>query len=78
MKKIVLTLIAAYQKSGFFRNSFFKFFYLSDSVCRFQPTCAQYTYDSVLKYGTLKGLALSFRRIIRCHPFNPGGFDPVP
>ncbi len=46
--------------------------------CRFTPTCSEYTAQAVTKYGVAKGLYLGVRRIMRCHPFNPGGYDPVP
>ena len=47
-------------------------------ACRFVPTCSVYTEQAFLKYGLFKGLFLSFKRIITCHPWNKGGFDPVP
>ena len=47
-------------------------------TCRFYPTCSSYTIEALKKHGPFKGLILAFRRIIRCHPGNPGGFDPVP
>ena len=46
--------------------------------CRFQPTCSMYAMIAVEKYGALKGGWLAIRRILRCHPWNPGGYDPVP
>jgi len=46
--------------------------------CRFFPSCSEYTAEAVEKYGALKGLNLGLKRIIRCHPWNSGGFDPVP
>lgn len=50
---------------------------MTDSVCRFEPTCSKYTYQAVEKYGVIKGLFLGIKRIGRCHPWNKGGFDPL-
>lgn len=47
-------------------------------ACRFYPTCSDYAYQAILRYGIFSGSHLMIRRILRCHPFNPGGFDPVP
>ncbi len=47
------------------------------SSCRFYPSCSEYCAQAVSKHGATKGLWLGFRRVIRCHPFNPGGYDPV-
>jgi len=46
-------------------------------MCRFEPSCSQYAIDAFTKYGVFKGMYLAARRIARCHPFNPGGYDPV-
>ncbi len=47
-------------------------------TCRFIPTCSEYALEAVSKYGVLKGGYLAFRRLLRCHPFHPGGYDPLP
>lgn len=66
MKKILLKAIKTYQK------------YLSFGTnCRFQPTCSKYAYEAISKYGTIKGLYLGIRRVLRCHPYSSGGLDPV-
>lgn len=46
--------------------------------CRFTPSCSQYALEAVSKHGALKGSWLAARRLVRCHPFNPGGYDPIP
>jgi uncharacterized protein len=46
--------------------------------CRFYPSCSQYGLDAVREHGSLRGSWLTFRRLLRCHPFHPGGYDPVP
>lgn len=69
MKRILVFLLRVYQYA------------LSPMLgrsCRFHPTCSQYGIEAVQKYGALRGGWLTLKRIGRCHPWNPGGFDPVP
>ncbi|MBC7258555.1 MAG: membrane protein insertion efficiency factor YidD [Chloroflexi bacterium] len=69
MKKLILALIRFYQK------------YISPGLppsCRFYPTCSHYTYEAVERYGVRKGGWLGIKRLARCQPWNPGGYDPVP
>jgi len=47
-------------------------------ACRFVPSCSEYALEALQRYGSVKGSWLAARRICRCHPFHPGGFDPVP
>jgi len=70
MKYPLLWLIKLYQKT-FARL-------LPDNTCRFYPTCSHYGYEAIEKYGAFKGSWLAIKRIARCQPFHPGGFDPVP
>lgn len=65
-----LALIRLYQ--GTFSRA------LPAGTCRFYPTCSHYSYQAIAKYGLLRGSYLSVRRILRCQPFHPGGYDPVP
>jgi uncharacterized protein len=47
-------------------------------TCRFYPSCSQYAYEALQKHGAIKGTYLAVARVLRCHPFHPGGYDPVP
>ncbi len=69
MKKLVIWLIRFYQKY---------ISPLSAPCCRFSPSCSQYGIEAVERFGVIRGLGLTIWRILRCNPWNPGGFDPVP
>jgi len=68
LKRVLISLIKAYQR------------YLSPHLpasCRFYPSCSEYSLQAIEKYGSAKGLWLSFRRLIKCNPLHPGGYDPL-
>lgn len=50
---------------------------LKPPTCRFVPTCSEYSLQAIEKYGILRGGGMAIKRILRCHPFHPGGYDPV-
>jgi putative membrane protein insertion efficiency factor len=67
---VVLAVIRLYQKT-ISRG-------LPEGTCRFYPSCSHYGYQAIYKYGALKGSAMAAWRVLRCNPFNDGGYDPVP
>ncbi|MBI2051112.1 MAG: membrane protein insertion efficiency factor YidD [Parcubacteria group bacterium] len=76
MKRLALALIKLYQKTlspdhglvqGFFPHG----------ACKYRPTCSEYAYDAIQSFGILKGSAVGAKRIVRCHPWAQGGYDPV-
>ena len=77
MKTVILKFIRFYQKTRFFHGAIARQLFLTDQSCRFVPTCSEYTYEAVKKYGGAKGLYNGLKRIIRCHPWTKGGYDPV-
>ena len=69
MKNVLIYFIKLYQKIPF----------SSHSMCKFQPTCSNYALVAIDEYGSIKGIYLSIKRILRCNPFNQNcGYDPVP
>jgi len=77
MKRFILSLIKAYQKSFLVRSPLLKTLFLSDAACRFRPTCSEYTYQAIERYGIILGSLKGLRRILKCHPWSKGGYDPV-
>lgn len=69
MKSLLIALIRVYQ---------YAISPLIGRSCRYEPTCSEYTVDAIKKYGAIKGGWLGAKRIGRCHPWHPGGYDPVP
>jgi len=69
IKQILIIFIKGYQ---YFISP------LTGQRCRFYPSCSQYALEAIIKYGCLKGSFLALKRVLKCHPFHPGGFDPVP
>lgn len=68
MKKIVIVIIKFYR---LFLSP------LKPPTCRFVPTCSEYALQAIEKYGIIRGGKMAIKRILRCHPFHPGGYDPV-
>ncbi len=75
-KKFGLIIIRVYQKLFSFDHSFWAK-YVNYRVCIFYPSCSEYTYQAIDKYGLIKGSFFGFKRILRCNPFNRGGHDPL-
>jgi uncharacterized protein len=69
MKAILLALIRAYQ---------YALRPMLGANCRFAPSCSEYARDAIVRHGALRGTWLAARRVVRCHPYHPGGYDPVP
>ena len=78
LKIFILKSIKLYQKTLSCDHGFFsflnKFFYLG---CRFHPTCSEYAYQAIEKYGVKQGILKGIKRIFKCHPFCKGGFDSL-
>ena len=71
MKKILVFFIEKYQKH-------ISAFLISNGIkCKYYPTCSEYTKQAIIKYGTIKGVLLGIKRILKCNPFSKGGYDPL-
>jgi len=75
-KKPFLFLIKAYQKTISFDHGILSK-HIKYCVCRFHPSCSEYTYQAIEKYGVIKGIYMGSWRILRCNPWSKGGIDPV-
>ena len=69
MRRLALLAIAGYQR---FISPLFP------PVCRYEPTCSEYMRQAIMRHGPAKGIWMGVRRLLRCHPFHVGGYDPVP
>jgi uncharacterized protein len=77
VRQMVLQMIKMYQKTLSLDHGWLAHRH-PYGYCRFQPTCSDYTYQAVARYGVIKGGFLGIKRVFRCNPFSKGGFDPVP
>jgi putative membrane protein insertion efficiency factor len=77
MKRIILFLIKIYQKILSTDQGWVSHL-ISHRSCRFYPSCSEYTYQAINRFGVLKGFWIGLKRIVRCHPWNDGGYDPIP
>ena len=75
-RHIAVKILKIYQKTLSFDHGIFKFLY-PNGFCRFHPTCSDYAIEAVEKYGFLRGGVKAIWRVLRCNPFNSGGFDPL-
>lgn len=78
MKDLILRSIRWYQKYLSLDTGKIKLFSTALGACRYTPTCSEYTYQAIYRYGIILGFALGIKRIVRCHPWAQGGHDPVP
>lgn len=75
-RKTVLKIVKIYQKTLSFDHGFFSFLF-PGGFCRFNPTCSDYGYAAIEKYGVFRGGIKALWRVLRCNPFSKGGFDPL-
>jgi uncharacterized protein len=73
---IAIRVLQAYQRTISFDHGFLRVFY-PFGFCRFRPTCSDYAVAAITKYGLIKGGAKAVWRVLRCHPWNKGGYDPA-
>jgi len=76
MKKTILKIIKIYQKTLSPDSGIF-YYYKATKTCKYHPTCSEYGYQAVEKYGVIKGILKGIIRILKCNPFSKGGYDPL-
>jgi putative membrane protein insertion efficiency factor len=76
MKSVAIGLIKLYHKTFSPDHGWFK--QAGRPVCRYTPTCSEYTVEAIEIHGIITGISMGLKRIVRCHPFHSGGYDPVP
>lgn len=77
MKVVFIKLIELWQCTATIREALLHTFGLTIHTCKYSPTCSEYTKQAIKKYGSIKGIYLGTKRLLRCNPISKGGYDPL-